>query len=137
MTKSFRKTRISARVQPRSDVLRFAVTLLALLAFSLQGYVTQTHIHTGSTLRLSVADQTPAKAETVPAKQRDGGPANQDPANCLVCQQIVHAGQYVTPAAIAALLPTAAVSTIAFIIDAAIVITPASHFWHGRAPPRA
>jgi hypothetical protein len=134
---SVRKSRISARVYPRKDVLRLAVTLFALVAFAFQGFVTQTHIHTGLVPGVSDFEHSsPAKIASGSQKPHSGVPANQDPANCPICQQVAHAGQFVTPAAVSALAPTTIVSTIAIVLDAAIVATPASHPWHSRAPPQ-
>lgn len=136
MTVSVRRSRIFARVQPRSEILRFAITLLALLAFTFQAFVTQTHIHTGSVLTIgsSKSDTAPAKVTPGSQKQHNGVP-NQDPANCPICQQIVQAGHYVTPAALSALAPAVAVSAIAIVLDAAMATASPSHSWRGRAPP--
>jgi hypothetical protein len=106
---------------------RLAITLFALLAFALQGYVTQTHIHL--THAMSVTLGVPAEHEKYPSKD--------DPSNCPLCQEILHAGAFVTPSAAALLLPTFTVSTIALVIDTPIAITVLSHSWQGRAPPRA
>jgi hypothetical protein len=123
-----RKVRSIARRGERAS-LRLAITFLALLAFSVQSYVTQTHIH-GAPASSGIA-----KAEQ-PAQPHDRYPANDDPANCPICQEILHAGHYVTPAAVAVLLPSVAVSTIAIVLDVPIALRSVSHSWHGRAPPR-
>jgi hypothetical protein len=115
--------------------MRFAVTLFALLAFAFQSYVTQTHIHTGGQPDVKIAmDGTSAK---LAAKAKpDKYPANQDPSNCPICQEIVHSGSFISPAAIAALPPSLAVSVIAVLLDTVVATPPASHSWRGRAPPR-
>lgn len=112
--------------------LRLAITFLALFAFSVQSYITQTHIHLAPQQISGVAGDSKASS---PAQPHDRYPANEDPANCPICQEIMHAGQFVTPAAIAVLLPTLAASTIAIVLDVPIALRTVSHSWHGRAPP--
>ena len=114
--------------------------LVTLLAFSVQTYLTQTHIHQASEGRSGLAlEQTaPGPAQDLnrsPNVPKDRYPANEDPANCPLCQELIHAGHFVTPAAAAILLPSLSVS----VIEIAAVATPinraVSHIWHGRAPP--
>jgi hypothetical protein len=120
------RTRAVAR-RAKAWPARLAITLFALLAFALQGYVTQTHIHL--THAMSVTLGVPAEHEKYPSKD--------DPSNCPICQEILHAGAFVTPSAAALLLPTFTVSTIALVIDTPVAIRTLSHSWQGRAPPRA
>ena len=61
-------------------------------------------------------------------------PAN-DPANCPICQELLHAGAFVAPTAV-----TFQVATIATVIDfvfAQIFATTQTyaHGWKSRAPP--
>jgi hypothetical protein len=106
---------------------RLAVTMLMLVAFVFQNYVTQTHIHL--TPAMAAAIGAPAEHEKYPAKG--------DPSNCPICQEIAHAGAFVTPSTAPLLLPTFNVSTIALVVEAPIVIHALSHNWQGRAPPHA
>jgi hypothetical protein len=103
------------------------VTVLALLAFFLQGLAVQTHIH-------ELVPPVVAKALHLPA------PAplkSQDPIDhCRLCQELVHAGTFVTPSATIAF---AALSFVAAIFAAlpGFAGTPARAFaWQSRAPPR-
>jgi hypothetical protein len=112
-----------------ASLLRLWLASLVLIAFSFQSYVTQTHIH------LVAQTSDPAKADSGKA-QRDRYPANQDPSNCPICQEVLHSGSFITPSAIAVLLPSLAVSVLAIVIDTTIVSQPVSHSWRGRAPPR-
>lgn len=107
---------------------RFAVVCLALLAFAFQSYVVQTHIHFAPAMQLSSGGHRGHHGKF---------PADEDPANCPICQEILHSGQFITPAAQFLLPPTLAVSTIALVDQALPHIFAPSHSWRGRAPPQA
>ncbi len=102
-----------------------------LVAFALQSYVFQTHIHfaAGDLAHLTIG------ANTAPSGHHDNFPANDDPANCPICQEILHSGHFVTPSAAALLLPMLAVSTILLVERPLPHILAPSHGWRGRAPP--
>ena len=109
---------------------RLAITLVALLAFALQTIVLQTHIHgvpLAGTAGVTLA---------VEKGQQPAPPAN-DPANCPICQEMLHAGVFVAPGA-----ATLQIATIATIIDFVFVEIFATtqiyaHGWKSRAPPLA
>lgn len=116
------------------------------LAFALQSYVTQTHIHftPAELTNLSAAAQPGAKIAAIgvrpaPGKfaPQDKYPANDDPANCPICQEILHAGQFVAPSAIVFALPTEAVAVVPLSLALFTPREAASHNWQGRAPPHA
>jgi hypothetical protein len=111
--------------QPR----RLLVTGFMLLAFLLQSYVTQTHIHfdTASAIAKTVT------ADGAPAKKNS--PADDNPDNCPLCQ-LLYGGQYVAPDALVFFLPMATVSTIEFALGVTPHYDAVSHSWRGRAPPR-
>lgn len=112
---------------------RLGATLFVLLAFGLQSYTTQTHIHK-PTLP-GFAGIAAALDIDVPAK--DGkAPAKQDQ-NCPLCQAVAHAGVFVSPSSAAALLPTLSVQIIAVSLEIAIAFDAASHSWQSRGPPLA
>ena len=119
------------------------VMLVTLLAFSVQTYLTQTHIHhTASEGRGAFAHELaiagPEKALTgSPTVPKDKYPPNEDPANCPLCQELIHAGQFVTPAVAAVLLPSLSVSVIEIVVVATPINRAVTHIWHGRAPPLA
>jgi hypothetical protein len=127
-------------VMPRQNGgWRSIVLALALLAFALQSFITQTHVHFASTqaFGLSGDNFTPAAKQTggktAPSKKV---PSNDDPANCPLCQAAAHSGQFITPSAISFALPS---ETIAIVPLAIVVLTASetlSHGWQGRAPPR-
>ncbi|MGB8365444.1 MAG: hypothetical protein ACLQUZ_01565 [Rhizomicrobium sp.] len=119
---------------------RLAVTSLAFAAFVLQSFVVQTHIHITHEAAARLAAYVAAHAPERLAQQAgEGGhekhPEN-DPANCPICQEILHCGQFVAPAAQVFLPPAMAVSTIAVVDKALPFIFALSHAWRGRAPPR-
>jgi hypothetical protein len=129
----------TAVIPRHADGWRRVVLALALLAFALQGYITQTHIHfaTGHTFGLSGDNFAPAVKlsgdKSTPAKKT---PSNDDPANCPLCQAAAHSGQFITPSAIGFALPS---ETVAIVPLAIVVLTASeiiSHGWQSRAPPR-
>jgi predicted metal-binding membrane protein len=106
--------------------LRLAVTVATLLAFLLQAFAVQTHIHGASTPTLTL-DKTAG---------HDKAPAGDDESACQMCQALLHAGAYLVP--VAAQLHVAHVETVAALAAAeAPLIAPfAAHGWNSRAPPR-
>lgn len=109
------------------------------MAFALQSYATQTHIHIvkpASSISdiAKISNQTAGKNQSEP---RDKYPANDDPANCPICQEIMHAGQYVTPSAIVFALPAETISIVPISLAIPIIVKAVSHGWRGRAPPQA
>lgn len=109
---------------------RLVLVYAVLAAFAFQSYVVQTHIH--------FAPASLAQLGSAPAGgHHDRWPANDDPANCPICQELLHSGQFVTPSAQFLLPPTLAVSTIALVDQALPFVFAPSHIWHGRAPPRS
>ena len=121
-----RRPRAIARSGPASAAKRW-VTLLALLGFFLQSMAIQTHVHPLAPVAKLAAAHT---APVAPSKSQD--PVDQ----CRLCQEIVHAGSFITPSAVAILSG----------LDGSLAIfhrltpgrsNPASAFaWQSRAPPR-
>lgn len=109
-----------------------ALILLTLVAFTLQGFLVQTHIHqitNGVAPALDVFDGVPAKGDKAPAKNSDQ--------NCPLCQQFASAGSFLTPSAAVALAPTLSVSVIQLAVIPAAQRIAITHIWRGRAPPHA
>jgi len=110
---------------PRSA--RRWVTALALLAFFFQNLAVQTHIHQS------------LQPEAVKI-QTDGShkaPLKLDPVDqCRLCQELVHAGTFITPSAVVSLLSwTFVTASIARVLT--LAADPATAFaWQSRAPPR-
>lgn len=109
---------------------RLAITLVALLAFALQTLVLQTHIHgvpLGGTAGVTLAVEKGQQPDKLP-------PAN-DPANCPICQEMLHAGAFVAPGVATLHIATLA-SVIDFVFAQIFAATQTrSHGWKSRAPP--
>ena len=100
-----------------------------LLALVFQGFATQTHLHWQS-------DFPDSAASTVHHQPgHDRYPLNDDPANCPICEQIIDAGHFVTPAWLNPFLLVLAISTIEFVNIALPGFDAISHSWRGRGPP--
>jgi len=116
-----------ARVLPSPAPARRWITALALLAFFLQGLTLQTHVH---------QPLLPAVAK-IHADNAPKAPLKLDPMDqCRLCQELVHAGTFVSPSATvsAAHLTTVAAS---FAIQLVLATDSATAFaWQSRAPPR-
>ena len=111
---------------------RLAITLVALLAFALQTLVLQTHIH--GTPLAGTAGVTLAVEK---GQQPDKLPPANDPANCPICQELLHAGAFVAPTAVA--FQVATIATVIDFVFAQIFATTQTyaHGWKSRAPPLA
>jgi hypothetical protein len=119
------------RILPRQTPAKRWVTVLALLAFFLQGLTVQTHIHQ---LIQPVAAPVATKATSLPA------PAplkSQDPLDqCRLCQELVHAGTFVTPPAATVLFSLSFVTAIFADVPAFAGASAKPFAWQSRAPPR-
>ncbi len=116
--------------------LRLLVTAFALFAFTAQGYLTQTHIHwlvRGPAGTVQVSDTAPGTAKTTKTPAKLPG----EDSNCPICHQIAQSGQFLTPAAAAALPPVLSVAIITVAAALPSEAAPISHAWQGRAPPLA
>ena len=139
-----RSTPSSARQRPARGAFHQKLVLLGtLLAFVLQSYVVQTHIHFAApsdgvaiAATITVSDSTPNSASARTGQQNHNAPID-DPARCPICQEFLHAGQYLTPAPVLALLITVVVVPVTIVRAIAVATSPVSHAWRGRAPPSA
>ncbi len=129
-----RKRRIHSGVARRAPLsgFRLVIALIALSSFICQSYLVQTHIHGLPQTVLAHGD-----TGSVVNSSGTNSPADQDSANCLLCQEFLHAGNFVLPATIVALPPMLAVSAIVAVVAAVLAVKPTSHSWVGRAPPHA
>ena len=129
---------------PRAPLscLRLIFTAFMLLAFALQSYAVQTHIHErlnlavpdhGAGARLMAADSvtpdTGAHAKKPPLPVKDA------PDDCPLCQ-LLYGGQYVAPDALVFFLPLISVRVLETELAALPRYDAVSHSWRGRAPPR-
>jgi hypothetical protein len=130
-----RRGKSRTRILPkRESALRLAISLFVMLAFGFQSYIAQTHIHLKPDTFSSYAKLDHESGKQNPS---DKFPANGDPANCPICQEILHSGQFITPTAALLVLPTVAVSIIKIVVDIPIVAERPSHAWRSRAPPKS
>ena len=101
--------------------------LFALLAFALQAYLVQTHMH-GQPGILSLKTHVSAPVQPAPFDPLA-------PANCALCQEILHAGTAITPhTSELALLLNGIVMAAAIALLPAEALAPTTG-WHSRAPP--
>jgi hypothetical protein len=104
------------------------VAILSLLAFFLQSLAVQTHIHASlpQSVVKAAAQQTPAPA---PLK-------NQDPIDqCRLCQELIHAGSFVTPSAAVSLASFNFVVAVLAALVAPVHRSATAFAWQSRAPP--
>ncbi len=141
-----------AKTKRKASAWRLSFTLVAILAFAISSFVTQTHIHHAGaehafaaktvdvqSIRVAAdagqAQISKAQANAAKPEPKDPYAPNEDPANCPLCQEILHAGQYVAPAALLLFTPTATpLGTVVFIHTAIFTARHVSG-WRSRAPP--
>lgn len=128
------------RLRSAPGLARWTITLFVFFAFAFQSYVTQTHIHFPHEAAVNIfasADKSPAAHAKLPGKNNpDKYPPGDDPANCPICQEVMHAGAFVMPDFVALLLPSQPISIVPVVIALPAAIKTVSHRWQGRAPPR-
>ena len=118
----------------RGRVGRLCVTLVLLLAFTLQAYVTQTHVHRPS----GAVDRAPiVKIAGQSAGHGASSPGGEGTADCPFCQALVLAGAFFTPTVplLNPLVGWAETETLRPIFGV-LAVTTASFNWRSRAPPR-
>jgi hypothetical protein len=120
---------IAANFALTQPAARRFLTLFALLAFFLQGFAVQTHLHhyTKPAAALVAVDNAPAPSKSIDPV---------DLGSCRLCQELVHAGVFVAPGGSALFTSlsfiTAGLAPLSFFAGAS-----ASAFgWQSRAPPR-
>ena len=108
------------------------VAWLSLLAFILQSYVTETHIHVAFP-----ATGTSGIVKLFNALPEHGKPSvPNDATDCPFCQAIVHAGAYFVPATQIFIPFFVWVSKPTPALAARAIDTASAHSWHSRAPPQ-
>jgi hypothetical protein len=108
-----------------------AIAWVLLLAFTLQSFITQVHIH-------GTIGGGAAAVETLGSGlSHSKNPAQNDTSDCPLCQAITHAGAFSAPSAPVLALPVSLAETAAPILLAGAIGTISPHPWHSRAPPRS
>jgi hypothetical protein len=104
---------------------------IVVLAFLLQSYITQTHIHIGSQgfsgIIKIAATQAPTQGKT---------PLDNGRADCPFCQAIGMAGLFVTSVTPPLSLPFMWVKADVLVFTAWVASDAAAYGWQSRAPPR-
>ncbi len=115
--------------------MRSLLAIVLFVAFGLQSYVTQTHIHLppSAVAAFSVGHVGVSSAKPV---EKDKHPGDEDPAHCPLCQAVAASGSFVMPVLPVLLLPvfSSAIAEAASYLP--IIVSPLSHDWRGRGPPR-
>jgi hypothetical protein len=114
-----------ASAKERSSGWRF-IACLILISFTLQSYITQTHIHNAAPAAIAkTINHAPGKA-----------PADDNPMDCPFCQAVAHDGPFFLPT-----IPLLILS-IEFVEHAAPALRfhrpweARGHIWQSRAPPQ-
>jgi hypothetical protein len=105
--------------------LRFIAGLIALLSFTLQTYVVQTHIHVPG-VEISGFGQVNHPSPLDKNSQDD----------CPICQAFAMAGTFVTPALIILALALSFIDASPFIALRTEAGAPLARNWQSRAPPQ-
>jgi hypothetical protein len=130
------RSRVSASARPTG--WRLAIVSVVLVAFVLQGFIVQTHIHfaPAGLARLtgySSADTAPAATGT-PGQHAKHAPSD-NPAYCPICQVATLAGFFVATTTVVLHVPFAWIETGAPVFTARTVSGAVAHDWQSRAPP--
>jgi len=103
------------------------VVLITLLAFAMQAFVAQTHIHAAPQSIANIV-----KAASIPSNGK--APIDNSRENCPLCQAVAHAGAVLIPTAPLLLVP-AWIEHFATFIAGESETQSAKHAWQSRAPP--
>lgn len=103
------------------------MTWILLLAFSLQSFITETHLHPFAAAGSELALQAPIQGHA---------PFDQGQANCPFCQAVVHAGAFFAPASPNVYRPNWTAGIAVFSAVRGVRILAGAHSWNSRAPPQ-
>lgn len=107
------------------------VVFVVVLAFGLQSYITQTHIHAWSEGFGGIVEN----AATQSLAQHKA-PLDNSPVDCPFCQAVALAGVFVASATPLLHLPFVWVKADVLVFTARAVSVAIAHDWQSRAPPR-
>ena len=121
----------SSDVRFRPDAARTVLALLVALAFALQSFFTQTHIHhwpqhfdASGIVKVSTGDPTGGSA-----------PGDSSPLDCPYCQAIAHSGLFFMPVAPLLRAPVPSVQHIAVPVTLQVIKSAAVFSQRSRGPP--
>lgn len=106
------------------------IAWILLFAFTLQSFITQTHLHTA----IDRAGSAAIVKTLAPSHSKT--PAKDDPSDCPYCQAIVHAGTFSVLSAPVLILPSYVAVIVHPLVHAVAADTTSFRPWHSRAPPR-
>lgn len=118
---------VFAGFRARQPVLFRVLVGLTLLFFATQSYMVQTHIHglpSSAPMSAGLYNQAPA-----------GGQPPLSPEDCPLCQAVIHAGSFLTPAVYVSVSVALYVVKVPVRFFVSLLTPPVSHIWCGRAPP--
>jgi len=104
-----------------------AIIWLVVIAFSLQSYIAQTHIHDAAT----------ALHETSSGSHDNKSPIGNNPMDCPFCQAVAHGGTFFLSATTPLLLSAAWIELPAPVLSLRATFDAVAHSWKSRAPPKA
>jgi len=116
----------------RSSATSHLIAFIAVLAFTLQSFIIQTHIHGVS----QGFDGAAIVKNLATTSDHGKSPIDNSPVDCPFCQVIAHTGAFFTPAAPLLLLPTVWVECEQLSATVQAVISIAIRNWRSRAPPQ-
>jgi hypothetical protein len=114
-----------SRIRRIGSASRFVV-FVTVLAFALQSYIAQTHIHAVHGVAGIIATHSLAHGKT---------PLDSSQLDCPFCQAVAHAGAFLTPTPPQMFLPQWAMSEAPSFVVPAVAAVAAAHSWQSRAPP--
>jgi Protein of unknown function (DUF2946) len=123
----------SVHIRSRPDTARNLLALLVALAFALQSFFTQTHIH-----HWPQNLDGPAIVKVTAGDPMGGSaPSDGTPLDCPFCQAIAHTGLFFLPTAPLLHVPVASVQSVALRITRPFIKNAAVLSRRSRAPPAA
>lgn len=111
---------------------RRAVASFTLVLFAFQSYFVQTHVHL---LLQGILAASVQAAVSAPAERGTPTPAD-NPETCPLCLDMMFAGHFTAPGAIALPLPPQIATLAVFASAVPGYVAAVSHIWLGRAPPK-
>jgi hypothetical protein len=130
-----KRARTAQGIAGKASPGRWLFAAFMLLAFALQSYAVQTHIHERLDLPAIAKANGNISIDGAHAK-KPAAPSKRDaPDDCPLCQ-LLYGGQNVAPDALVSFLPLVSVLAIEIKLAALPHFDAVSHSWRGRAPPR-
>lgn len=102
------------------------IACLILITFSLQSYITQTHIHSA----------TPAAIVKIFNHSQGKAPLDNNPVDCPFCQAVAHDGPFHLPTLPLLILLVTFIELAAPQLRLPRLSDAFAHIWQSRAPPR-